>query len=98
MLDKQYYVYIMANEANKVLYVGVTNDLCRRVAEHKSNAVPGFTSCYQVHKLVYYEAGGDISACIEREKQIKGLLRSKKEGLIRSFNPDWHDLYDEILQ
>ncbi len=98
MQNRQYYVYILANESNTVLYIGVTNDLQRRVAEHKSNAVPGFTSRYRVHKLVYYEAGGDISACIAREKELKHWLRQRKAKLINGFNPDWHDLYDEILQ
>jgi len=91
MSSKQYYVYIMANRYNNVLYTGVTNDLKRRVYEHKMHLVRGFTSRYNVEKLVYYEATDDIQAAILREKQIKGGSRQKKIDLIMSINPEWKD-------
>ncbi|MBZ0253327.1 MAG: GIY-YIG nuclease family protein [Candidatus Methylomirabilis sp.] len=88
---RTYYVYILAN-ASRILYTGMTNDLERRVAEHKSRAVPGFTATYNVTKLVYYEAGPDVNAAIEREKQIKRWRREKRVRLIESINPGWRDL------
>ncbi|HEX9445363.1 MAG TPA: GIY-YIG nuclease family protein [Candidatus Binatia bacterium] len=88
---KQYYVYIMSNES-RTLYVGVTNDLERRVYEHKQKLVPGFTSKYNIAQLVYFEATQDIQPAITREKQIKGWLRKKKIALIESMNPRWNDL------
>ncbi len=87
----QYYVYIMASQS-KVLYTGVTNNLERRVYEHKKSLLPGFSSKYRTRKLVYFEAGSDIRSAIEREKQIKGWLRAKKVALIKSINPKWEDL------
>ena len=96
MRSKQYYVYIMANRYNNVLYTGVTNDLKRRVYEHKMHLVRGFTSRYNVEKLVYYEATDDIQAAILREKQIKGGSRQKKIDLIMSINPEWKDFFDEL--
>jgi putative endonuclease len=98
MPSKPYYVYIMTTASNTVLYTGVTNNLLRRVYEHKNNMVGGFTKRYNVHKLVYFEAGEDIIAVIEREKQIKSWKRQKKLDLITESNPDWHDLYDEMKQ
>jgi putative endonuclease len=89
-------VYILTTARNTALYTGVTNDLVRRTYEHKNNIDNGFTRRYGVHKLVYYECGEDILAAIEREKQIKSWMRKKKIALINAFNPDWHDLYDEI--
>ncbi len=97
MLSKQYYVYIMTTARNTALYTGVTNDLVRRIYEHKYDMVEGFTKRYRVHKIVYYEAGGDVLAVLAREKQIKSWVRQKKLALITSFNPDWRDLYDELL-
>jgi putative endonuclease len=94
--DNQYYVYILTTARNTALYTGVTNDLVRRTYEHKNNFVDGFTRRYSVHKLVYYECGEDVLAAIEREKQIKNWMRKKKLALINAFNPDWHDLYEEI--
>ena len=91
---KNYYVYIMANNY-ATLYTGVTNDLVRRAYEHKHKLVPGFTSKYNLTRLVWYEAGSDISAAIGREKQIKGWLRAKKVALIESVNPNWEDLSAE---
>jgi len=85
------FVYIMAS-ASRVLYVGVTNDLLRRVAEHKSKSHAGFTARYNVTRLVYFEEGTDIEEAIFREKEIKGWRRSKKVLLIESFNPAWDDL------
>lgn len=88
-----HHVYILSNEAGSVLYTGVTNDLARRVWEHKEKVVPGFTSKYNVNRLVYYETVDDAMSAIEREKQIKGGSRAKKLVLINSFNPSWEDLY-----
>ncbi len=89
---KNYYVYILTNKSNKVLYTGVTNNLTRRVYEHKHKLIKGFTSKYNLNKLVYYEITNYVGAAIQREKQIKGWLRKKKIDLIESLNPDWEDL------
>ena len=78
--------------ASGVLYIGVTNDLDRRVFEHKTKRVPGFSARYNVQKLVYFESFGDVRAAIAREKQLKGWLRSRKVALIESTNPQWKDL------
>lgn len=86
----------MANQNNTTLYTGVTNNLQRRVNEHKQNAVPGFTKRYNLHKLVYFEVTGDVQAAIFREKQIKGGSRQKKLDLINAMNPEWRDLADEL--
>ena len=88
---KQYYVYIMTNRS-KTLYTGVTNDLVRRVYEHKNKLVKGFTQKYNIARLVYYDITGDVHAAIQREKQIKGWLRKRKIALIEAANPDWQDL------
>ena len=89
-----YYVYIMTNKMNTVLYTGVTNDLMRRVYEHKNKLdIKSFTARYNVNKFVYYETTNSIQSAIEREKQIKAGSRKKKEDLINEFNPDWKDLY-----
>jgi putative endonuclease len=93
-MSKEYYVYIMTNKS-RTLYIGVTNNLMRRVYEHKHKLVPGFTSKYNIQFLVYYETGNDINEAIAREKQIKGWLRSKKIALIDSMNPKWKDLSEE---
>lgn len=95
--DRLYYVYILTTLKNTALYTGITNDLVRRVYEHKHNLVEGFTKRYMVHKLVYYDYVEDVISAIEREKQIKSWVRQKKIDLINKFNPDWHDLYEEIL-
>jgi putative endonuclease len=87
----QYYVYIMASRS-RTLYTGVTNNLERRVFEHKEKLVPGFTSKYKIYRLVYFEMTEDIHSAISREKQIKGWTRSKKLALINSVNPTWNDL------
>jgi putative endonuclease len=88
---KQYWVYILSSR-NRVLYVGVTNDLERRVAEHKSHLVPGFTATYKVDRLVYFESTNDVRMAIAREKQIKSWRREKKTALIVTTNPKWEDL------
>ena len=88
----QYYVYILTNKNNKVLYIGVTNNLERRLYEHKEKLVEGFTKKYNVNKLVYYETTSDIKAAIEREKVLKKWSRKKKEWLISLKNPLWNDL------
>lgn len=92
-MHKESYVYLLANKHNNVLYAGVTNDLIRRVYEHKSKLVAGFTQKYNADRLVYYEACPDIVTAIEREKQIKGWSRKKKNQLINALNPSWNDLY-----
>ena len=94
---KMGYVYIMTNPQNEVLYVGVTSDLIKRVWEHKNHVVDGFTKKYNITKLVYYEQGEDIYGAICREKQIKGKLRKKKIEMINKMNPEWKDLYDDII-
>lgn len=86
-----YYVYMMTNRS-KTLYTGVTNDLYRRVYEHKQKLIPGFTQKYNINRLVYYQATSDVREAIAREKQIKGWLRAKKITLIESVNPQWRDL------
>ncbi|HEV2314660.1 MAG TPA: GIY-YIG nuclease family protein [Candidatus Acidoferrales bacterium] len=90
---KTYWVYIMASKSLN-LYTGVTGNLQRRVLQHRNKVLPGFSAKYNVNRLVYYEAFGDILAAIRREKQIKGWLRSKKIALIESTNRDWKDLSD----
>jgi putative endonuclease len=86
----------MTNKWNKVLYTGVTNDLKRRVSEHKNKLVKGFTGKYQVNKLIYYEVGDSIESAILREKQIKGGSRNDKMQLVNTVNQEWRDLYDEL--
>ena len=95
-MDKQYFVYILTNKRHTVLYTGVTNDLKRRVYEHREKAIPGFTKKYNVHKLVYYEATESIETALQREKQIKGGSRQKKLDMIIGMNPLWRDLYEDL--
>ena len=92
----QYYVYILASKRNGTLYIGVTNNLLKRVDEHKSNLIDGFTQKYNVHNLVYYEQYNDISCAITREKQMKKWKRQWKINLIEKFNPDWIDLFKDL--
>ena len=87
-----YYVYILTKHNDKVMYIGVTNDLARRIQEHKSELIEGFTKRYHVHKLVYYEQCTDVNAAIAREKQLKGWKREKKNALVETMNPTWEDL------
>jgi putative endonuclease len=96
MGKKHLYVYIMTNKANTVLYTGITNNIKKRVHEHKQKLLDGFTKKCNVVKLVYYEAFTDYMSAIQREKQIKAGPRRKKEELINSVNKDWRDLYDEL--
>ena len=91
-----YYVYIMSN-ASKTLYVGVTNDISRRVMEHRNKTGSSFVRKYNVTRLVYFEQTGKVDAAIAREKQIKGWLRSKKVALIKSVNPEWSDLSRDFV-
>jgi putative endonuclease len=96
-MGKEYfYVYIVASDNSKVLYTGVTSDLIKRIYEHKNKLCKGFTSKYNVNRLVYYEVFEDGIEAIEREKQIKGGNRKKKEVLITTFNKNWKDLYNEV--
>ena len=96
-MHKQSYVYILFNKSDGVLYTGVTSDLVKRVFEHKSKVIKGFTQKYNVDKLGYYEVYEDIEKAILREKQIKAGSRKKKIELIESMNPEWKDLYEDIL-
>ncbi len=87
-----YYVYILTNWNDKVMYIGVTNDLERRLYEHKNGLADGFTKRYNVHKLVCFEQTGDVRTAIAREKQLKGWSRDKKNALVEAVNPAWRDL------
>jgi putative endonuclease len=95
-MDKQYYVYIMTNKNNTVLYTGITNDLRRRVYEHKAKFVDGFTKKYNITKLIYFEVFKDAENAIFKEKQIKAGSRARKIVLINTMNPEWKDLYEEL--
>lgn len=94
---RYYYVYILANKRNGTLYIGVTNDLIRRVYEHRQELIPGFTKTYHIHNLVYYEQGTQISDVVMREKQLKTWNRKWKLALIEKVNPEWKDLWNEII-
>ena len=96
-MPKQPSVYIMTNKNNTVVYTGVTSDLVKRVWQHREKLMDGFTKRYNCCKLVYFEMCQDMESAIIREKQIKGGSRKKKDQLIEGFNPEWRDLYDEIL-
>ena len=93
---RQYYVYILSNLNNNVLYIGVTNNLIRRAYEHKNKLVEGFSKRYNLTKLVYYETTEIIESAIEREKQLKNWHRDWKINLINKFNPEWNDLSEEL--
>jgi len=95
-VEKSGYIYIMTNKNNTVLYTGVTSNLLKRVYEHRQKLVEGFTKKYNLNKLVYYETFDEIMNAIIREKQIKGGSRAKKLKLIKGFNPEFRDLFDEI--
>jgi putative endonuclease len=97
MGKRTYCVYILTNSHHTVLYTGVTNNLQRRVSEHKSRKGGVFTKKYNVDNLVYFECGDDVNRAILREKQIKAGSRQKKIDLINEFNPEWKDLYDELF-
>jgi putative endonuclease len=94
---KQYYIYLLTNKYNTVFYTGVTNNLVRKIYEHKNKLSDGFTKKYNVEKLVYYEIYSDPENAITREKTIKNLLRNKKIALIQNKNPEYKDLYEEII-
>ncbi len=93
---RQYCVYIVTNKSNRVLYTGVTNDLRRRIYEHKHKLVKGFTSRYNIMKLIYYDMTEDVHEAIKREKQIKAGSRKKKVDLIKGMNPEWRDLAQDL--
>ncbi len=95
-MAKQYYVYILSNKNQNVLYTGVTSNLVRRVYEHKTEIIEGFTKRYKLHNLVYFEIFYSAFEAIEREKQIKAMRRTKKNELIFGLNPGWKDLYDGL--
>ncbi len=88
---------MMANKNNNVLYVGITNDLIRRAYEHRNNLVEGFTKKYNCHKLVWFQQTNDVESAITQEKRIKKWKREYKENVINIMNPEWRDLYDDIL-
>ena len=90
-----YYVYILTNKSDHVMYIGVTNNLERRVYEHKQELIEGFTKRYHVHKLVYFETTTDVRSAIEREKQLKGWRRARKNELVETLNPEWLDLSED---
>jgi putative endonuclease len=94
-VHKTYFVYILTNKS-RTLYIGVTNNLCTRVAQHQEKLVPGFTKKYQLNRLVYFEQFNDIVVAIEREKQLKRWSRPKKISLVESVNPGWKDLGSQI--
>ena len=93
--ENRYYVYLLANWNHRVMYLGVTNDLVRRIYEHKNKRVKGFTEKYNIHKLVYFEETGDVRSALTREKEIKKWRREKKNALVISINPEWKDLAEE---
>lgn len=94
-LSRTYYVYLLTNWNNKVMYVGVTSNLARRLYEHKQKLMVGFTEKYNVNKLVYFEETNDVRAALEREKEIKKWRREKKNRLVETANPEWKDLSEE---
>ena len=93
-----YYVYIISNKKNGTIYIGVTNNLLKRIREHKNKELLGFSQKYSLNKLVYYENTSDIRSAIKREKQLKNWKRQWKIDLIEKTNSDWEDLYDSILR
>ena len=95
---KQYYIYILTNKNNSVLYTGITGDLIKRIYQHRNKAVKGFSFRYDLNKLVYYEIFYDPESAIKREKQIKGWVRKKKIELVESMNPKWEDLSREWFE
>ena len=97
-MNKQYYVYILASRKNGTLYIGITSNLVKRIWEHKEKVVKGFSSKYDVNKLVYYKIFDDPENAIKREKRLKEYKRQWKIDLIEKDNPEWKDLYEEIVQ
>ena len=99
MEEKIYYVYILTNKTGTTMYIGVTGDLRKRMYEHRNHLDPGsFTAKYDIHKLVYFEYTSDVRVALEREKQLKGWNRARKNKLVESKNPQWNDLYEMILE
>jgi putative endonuclease len=98
MREHQYYIYILTNKNNEVLYIGITNNLLQRVYQHKNKLIDGFTAKYNLNKLVYYEIYQYVQDAIQREKQIKKWNRKWKMEQIQKFNPKWKDLYIEMLK
>ena len=94
---KEFYVYIMASRRNGTLYIGVTSDLLKRIYEHKNDLIEGFTKRYQVHTLVYYGGPSGFDAATKREKQLKKWNRIWKLRIIEQMNPEWKDLYEDLL-
>ena len=92
MYQNTYYVYILTNWNNKIMYVGITNNLQRRLYEHQHELVDGFTKKYHIHKLVYYDCCGEVTSAIAREKEIKGWTRARKNALVESKNPNWEEI------
>ena len=92
-----YYVYVLTDATDKFMYIGVTNDLLRRMREHKSEQLKGYTKRYHIHKLVYYEKFHEITAAIAREKQLKGWKREQKNALVATANPTMKDVFDDLL-
>ena len=93
--ERRYYVYLLTNWNNRLIYVGVTNDITRRIYEHKNKLVEGFTKTYNVDKLVYFEETNDVNSALAREKEIKKWRREKKNNLVLRMNPKWNDLSKE---
>jgi putative endonuclease len=93
-MEKQYTVYILTNQNNRVLYIGSTNNLEIRVEQHKQKLIPGFTARYNVNKLVYFEITNDAYAAVSRERQLKGWKRERKNRLVETINPNWNDLLE----
>ncbi|MFH1025285.1 MAG: GIY-YIG nuclease family protein [Nitrospirota bacterium] len=98
MANKQYYIYMMASKRNGMLYIGVTSELIKRVYEHKNDLVEGFTSKYHIHNLVYFEIAENMTSAISREKQLKKWNRAWKIALLEKKNPEWHDLYCDLVK
>jgi putative endonuclease len=96
-LDHRYFVYILTNRHHTALYVGVTSDLVRRVHEHRTKIASNFTTRYNVDKLVFFEETGDVQAAIAREKQLKAGSRERKIALVNAMNPDWRDLFGDLI-
>jgi putative endonuclease len=97
MVEKLPYVYILASHRNGTLYIGVTSNLQKRIWEHKNDVVEGFTKKYKVHLLVWYEAHPSMESAIQREKELKEWKRQWKLDLVESQNPEWCDLYNDII-
>jgi putative endonuclease len=97
IIESNFYIYFITNEYNFTIYIGVTNNLIRRIYEHKNKLVDGFSKKYNLNKLVYYEIFENAEEAIKREKQLKGGSRKQKEELIKNKNPKWQDLYENIL-